>query len=64
MMVIHEIDAVVVSLERELELLKIQEEYIRDEQLNLKREKVRAQEEVQCSVNVVIPRSSVYGVHL
>merc|ERR1712003_459370 len=35
------------SLERTLELLEIQEEYIKDEQANLKREMLRAQEEVK-----------------
>ena len=34
------------ELERELELIQIQEEYIKDEQKNLKREFLRAQEEV------------------
>jgi len=35
------------SLERKLEILNIQEEYIKDEQKNLKRELLRAQEEVK-----------------
>jgi 26S proteasome regulatory subunit T3 len=35
------------KLERHLELLEIQESYIKDEQLNLKRELIRAQEEVK-----------------
>ncbi|KAL3901140.1 MAG: hypothetical protein SGCHY_000833 [Lobulomycetales sp.] len=35
------------ALERELEFLNVQEEYIKDEQKNLKRELVRAQEEVK-----------------
>ncbi|OMJ11860.1 26S protease regulatory subunit 6B-like protein [Smittium culicis] len=34
-------------LERHLELLELQEEYIKDEQINLKRELVRSQEEVK-----------------
>ena len=35
------------SLQRELELVEIQEEYIKDEQKNLKIELLRAQEEVK-----------------
>ena len=35
------------SLQRELELVEIQEEYIKDEQKNLKIELFRAQEEVK-----------------
>ena len=35
------------KLSRHLEMLEIQESYIKDEQLNLKRELIRAQEEVK-----------------
>jgi ATP-dependent 26S proteasome regulatory subunit len=35
------------ALEQELEFLQVQEDYIKDEQKNLKRELVRAQEEVK-----------------
>jgi len=35
------------QLQRQLEFLEIQEEYIKDEQRNLKRELLRAQEEVK-----------------
>ncbi|PVV02224.1 hypothetical protein BB560_003328 [Smittium megazygosporum] len=35
------------KLERQLELIELQEEYIKDEQKNLKRELIRAQEEVK-----------------
>ncbi|KAI8323057.1 26S proteasome subunit P45 [Martensiomyces pterosporus] len=43
-------------LERHLELLELQEEYIKDEQKNLKRELLRAQEEVKriCAVPLVL----------
>jgi hypothetical protein len=36
------------NLERRLQFLEIQEEYIKDEVKNLKRELLRAQEEVRC----------------
>mgnify|MGYP003311471349 CR=1 FL=1 len=47
------------SLQRELELVEIQEEYIKDEQKNLKIELLRAQEEVRREIagdgGVILP---------
>ncbi len=40
-------------LQRHLEFLALQEEYIKDEQKNLKRELLRAQEEVKRNMNTV-----------
>ncbi|KAF9508697.1 hypothetical protein BS47DRAFT_1415343, partial [Hydnum rufescens UP504] len=40
------------KLARHLEILDLQESYIKDEQANLKRELIRAQEEVKCIQSV------------
>jgi 26S proteasome regulatory subunit T3 len=52
-------------MQRELELLAIQEEYIKDEQRNLKRELLRAREEVKRiqSVPLTIGQFIEVGCH-